>query len=302
MKNIVCFDIGGTFIKYGVLKENGHILYKNKIKSPESNCRTAIPELLSSLIENLKNDYNPACIGISTAGMVDSLKGEIIFASDNLPDYTGTKLSEEMFRRTGLSCRVENDVKSAALGELWMGTDKNISSFYFMALGTGIGGAMIIDNKLYKGTNFNAGEVGHIVTNDYGNKCNCGGIGCYETYASSSALIRIYCNETGTSASDINGERIMELVHQGDSTALTVYNKFVHNIITGILNITYLLDPGLIVIGGGISEQKKLIEDLNSNFKKRAITSFVANTKIVSSSLKNDAGLTGACYVALNYV
>lgn len=302
MENIACFDIGGTFIKYGILDQNGNILYKDKIKSPSANCRNTIPEILSKILKNFENTFKPSCIGISTAGMVDSLKGEIIFASENLPDYTGTKLSEEMLKRSGLKCKVENDVNSAALGELWKGTGENISSFFFMTLGTGIGGSIIIDRKLYKGFGLNAGEVGHIITNDYGNKCTCGGIGCYETYASVSALIRSYCIETGTYPSDTNGEKIMCLVHEGDSSALKVYNKFIHDTVTGIINITYLLDPGLIVIGGGISEQEKIIHDLNSNFKERAIASFVPNTKIVSSSLKNDAGLIGACYVGLNYI
>lgn len=295
MKNIACFDIGGTFIKYGILNQDGEILYKDKIKSPTANCRNAIPELLTRIIEDSKKAFTLSCIGISTAGMVDSEKGEIIFASENLPDYTGTKLSKEMFRRIGLPCRVENDVNSAALGELWKGMG-DVPSFFFIALGTGIGGAIIIDKKLYKGSGLNAGEIGHIITNDHG------GIGSYETYASVSSLIRHYCQETSTSPSAINGEEIMALVQAEVPYALKVYNEFVHNIVTGILNITYILDPSLIVIGGGISEQKKLIDDLNANFKKRAITSFVPNTKIVSSSLKNDAGLIGACYVGLNYL
>lgn len=300
MKNVACFDIGGTFIKYGIVNENGNILYKNKFETPKFNCRHTIPMILSQKVDELSEIFPLECIGISTAGQVDSKKGEITFASENIPDYTGTKLSEEMHRLTGLVCNAENDVNCAALGELWKGAIDNNSSFFFLTLGTGIGGAIIIDRKLWRGTRGSAGEAGHMVINEYGNACTCGGIGCFESYASVSALIKNYCIATNMSFNTVDGEKVMKLVNTHDEVAISIYNKFIDHIVTGIINITYLLDPGLIIIGGGISEQGGLIMDINKRFKKRAMPSYTGHTKIISSSLKNDAGLIGACYVGLS--
>lgn len=300
MKNVACFDIGGTFIKYGIVNENGNILYKNKLETPKSGCGYSIPIILSEKIDELSKIYNLECIGISTAGQVDSQKGEIIFASENIPNYTGTKLSEVMYRLTGLSCKVENDVNCAALGELWKGDIGSNNSLFFLTLGTGIGGAIIIDGKLYRGTLGSAGEIGHMIINENGNNCTCGGIGCLESYASVSALIKNYCIAANRSVDTVNGEKIMELVNAYDEVASSIYNKFIDQIVTGIINMTYLLDPGLVIIGGGISEQKSLITDINSIFKRRALYSYTNHTKIISSSLKNDAGLMGACYIGLN--
>lgn len=300
MKNVACFDIGGTFIKYGVVTENGNVIYKDKFQTPKPDCKNTIPIALVSKLKELNRICTVDCIGISTAGQVDSAKGEIVFASENLPGYTGAKLSEVIQNLTGLVCHVENDVNSAALGELWQGDIGNSNSFFFLTLGTGIGGAIIIDKKLYKGTKGGAGEIGHMVINENGNKCACGGTGCYENYASVSALIRNYCSASGTLNDKINGEKLIELVKLGDKVACDIYDKFVYHIVTGLINVTHMFDPGLIIIGGGISEQNSLITDINANFKKRAMSSYTNYTKIISSSLRNDAGLMGACYVGLN--
>lgn len=301
MKSIACFDIGGTFIKYGILTDNGEIACKAKIDTPKANANIEIPQLISEIVQEYNATYDIDCIGISTAGQVDSKNGEIIFASENIPGYTGTKLSMEIQRLTGLTCHIENDVNSAALGELWKGDIGNSDTFVFLTLGTGIGGAIIIDGKLYTGVLGAAGEIGHVIINENGNTCTCGCIGCLESYASVSALIRDYCITTNTELNSVNGEKIINLVLTGDIPATTVYNRFVSHIVTGLINITHLLDPGLIIIGGGISEQSCLILDINREFKKRAMPSYSSHTKIISSSLKNDAGLIGACYVGLNY-
>lgn len=300
MKKVACFDIGGTFIKYGLLDETGNIIFKSKFETPHGNCRVRIPEEISNKIYELKKIDDINCIGISTAGQVDSDKGEIIYASDNIPDYTGTKLSYDLEKLIGLKCHIENDVNSAALGEMWKG-NVHSKNFFFMTLGTGIGGAIIIDGKLYKGTGGSAGEAGHMILNEDGIPCTCGGNGCFERYASVTSLIRNYCEITNKSPNEANGEIIMNLVDNKDEYALKAYTNFVNHIVNGIMSITYILDPGIIVIGGGISEQKKLIQDINAQFKRKAMPSYSSHTEILSSTLKNDAGLLGACYVGLNY-
>lgn len=300
MNNNVCFDIGGTFIKYGVVSNEGKIIFKDKLKTPRVNCINEIPNILIEKISEFKKLYSVGACGISTAGQVDNEKGEIIFASDCIPDYTGTKLSKIITERTGLKCFVENDVNSAALGEMWMGAARGHDTFVCLTLGTGIGGAIVIDGKLYRGVKGSAGELGHMIINEEGKDCNCGNKGCYETYASTSSLVRKYEREANIHSDEINGEIVMNLVKNGNNIACRVYNEFLDHVVTGIVGITHILDPGLIVIGGGISEQgKPFFEEINLRLKKRIMHSYADHTIVVPAELKNDAGMIGACYLTL---
>ncbi len=300
MKTIACFDVGGTFIKYGVVNEEGDILFKSKFPSPKENCKVNIPKLISEKTKELQKEYDICCIGICTAGQVDSEKGEIVFATENLPGYTGAKIYEDLKRLTGLESYVENDVNAVGLGEMWKGAGKGKDTFVCMALGTGIGGAIIIDGKLYKGVYGGAGEVGHAITNEGGEPCNCGSKGCYERYASTSALIRQYAKRANIHEDSINGEELMNRVRNGEKLAVEVYNEFLKHVVAGLVTITHILDPGLIAIGGGISAQgKPFFDEINELFKKEAMPSYAERTKIVPAELKNDAGLIGACYAAI---
>ncbi|MBU3228575.1 ROK family protein [Clostridium algidicarnis] len=305
MKNIACFDVGGTFIKYALINEEGNIIYKDKMATPKEKCNETIPREMVRIIKSFQKGHNVDKVGISTAGQVDSKRGEIVFASGNLPNYTGTKLSEYIKNILGLDTFVENDVNAAAIGEMWKGAGKGQKNFVCVTLGTGIGGAIIINGKLYKGSAGGAGEVGHTILNEEGEKCNCGGNGCYERYASTSSFIRQYKErallEKIDVDKDMNGEKIMKLVHNGDTIALDVYDNFLNHVINGLVSITYVLDPGTIIIGGGISaEGEEFFKALNYKFKNKVMSSYGSYTKIIPAALQNDAGVYGACYIALN--
>ncbi len=307
MKNVACFDIGGTFIKYAVINSEGEILCKDKIPTPNYNCRESIPESLIVIIEVLKKHYKLDGVGICTAGLVDSKNG-VITAAYNFHEYSGARLSEVVKQGTGLDVFVENDVNAAAIGEMWMGAAKGRDAFACIVLGTGIGGAIVVDGMVVKGVSGAAGEIGHMIISEEGEECSCGTKGCYERYASTSAFIRGYINKAKEQGikineAEVNGEAIMKLVNDGDKLAVEVYNKFIDNIVTGIISLTHLLDPGLIVIGGGISAQGKVFfEELNNRFGKRVIKQYANHTKIVQAKLENDAGMLGACYIALKSV
>jgi glucokinase len=304
MKNVVCFDVGGTFIKYAVINSDGDILRKGKFATPDHDCKSTIPENMIKIVEELKSDYKLHSIGICTAGLVDSKNG-IVITANNFKGYSGARLSEAVKKGTSLDTFVENDVNAAALGEMWKGAAKGSDIFVCIALGTGVGGAIVIDGKVVKGVSGAAGEIGHIIVNEQGLKCGCGSIGCYERYASTSAFIRSYIDRAKEQVlrikeNEIDGEAIMNLVNNGDKLAIGVYNDFLEHVVTGIVNITHLLDPGLIVVGGGISAQGQVFfEELNYRFKKRAMKDYAEHTNIVQAQLKNDAGIYGACYIAL---
>lgn len=294
----ICFDIGGTYIKYGILDQDGAFTYKSKVNTPRENCKDAIPELLCEIIDKYKREFYIGAVGISTAGQVDSSKGEIIFACDNLPGYTGAKLKESIEKHTNINTFVENDVNAAALGELWKGTGKEYENFVCITLGTGIGGAIVINRKLYKGLKGNAGEVGHTTINEFGEECTCGGRGCYERYASTLALTRNYTIKSRNKET-IDGEILLSRVRNDEVLAISVYNEFIQHVVSGIINIAYILDPGIIIIGGGISAAgEKFFKDINEKFQQR-IMPLYRYTRIVQASLGNDAGLMGACYITL---
>ncbi|SCY78647.1 ROK family protein [Alkaliphilus peptidifermentans] len=301
MNKIICFDVGGTFIKYAIIDEAGTIHFKSKNPTPKSNCNETIPILMESLVREMSCHFHINGIGISTAGNVDPVKGEIIFASENIPGYTGAQLSKVLFDKLKLPCKVENDVNAAALGESWMGAGKHTSNFVCLTLGTGIGGAIIAEGKLIKGIKNGSGEIGHMVIVENGVPCGCGGSGCYERYASTSALVDAYEKAAGIETGSLDGKIVFNKVLAKDPVAINVYKTFIQHVVTGLVNLTYLLDPGLILIGGGISEAgNTFFEDLNREFSLRVMPSYKNHTHIKKAMLGNDAGLLGACKIALN--
>ncbi|MGM9973728.1 MAG: ROK family protein [Clostridiaceae bacterium] len=296
--NIICFDIGGTFIKSSVINEKGDMLYKDKFPTPKANCRVLIPQSIIHKIKEVSNYFKVDAAGISSAGLVDSQKGRIIYASDNLPDYTGAEFSSVLREELNIHCCVENDVNSAALGEMWKGGAEGLESFLFISLGTGIGGAIISEGKLLRGVKGGAGEIGHMVIKENGIPCNCGGKGCFERYASTSGLLRAYKDEAGVQ--EINGEEFIKLVREGEATANNVYNRYLEDLATGLSNAVHILDPGNVIIGGGISAQgNSFLNDIDRAFRKKIMSSYGEYTKLHLAKLANDAGMYGVAYTAL---
>ncbi|MEH7481285.1 ROK family protein [Neobacillus drentensis] len=303
MSNIVCFDIGGTFIKYGLLSNEGHLLLKDKVATPKSNIQHLLPELLCEKVKDFQKNYPISGIGISSCGLVDHEKGEILF-SNNIQGYSGMKLSEILSHKLELPVSVENDVKSACLGEMWKGAIQGKRNVVFLTLGTGIGSTIIIDGKIVSGSMKLAGELGHTVIEMDGRPCNCGRKGCYERYAATSALVIDYIKEkkkNGEVVERISGEEIMLLALNQDPTALIVYKRFIHYISAGLANITHLLNPEAIIIGGGIADQaEQFIQDINNELKKEIMDIYDKGSIVYSAALGNDAGLYGSGYIVLN--
>lgn len=304
MDYIVCFDIGGTFIKYGVINRNGQMLFKDKVETPKSDIQKLLPELLVEKIEILQNEFLIVGIGISSCGLINHEKGEILF-SNNLPGYSGMKLSEILFNHFKLPVSVENDVKSACLGEMWRGAIQGKKNVVFLTLGTGIGSTIIIDGNIVNGSNYLAGELGHTVIVNGGRQCSCGRRGCYERYAATSAFVNDFIEETkknGEDVENISGEEILKLVEKGDPIASAVYTRFIHYISLGLSNIVHLLNPEAIIIGGGIAERAdQFIQDINAEIKKEVMPIYHQDQDVLvfPSILGNDAGLFGACHLTL---
>lgn len=288
---ILCFDIGGTFIKYGLCDENFNLLEKDKIPTLAENGGQSIIERVIEIIEQYDSIDR---VAVSTAGQVDSENGIVVYSTDNIPYYTGMRVKSLIENKTGIPTFVENDVNSAALGEAHFGAAKGVSDFICLTLGTGIGGAIFLNNKLYKGSASSAGELGHMIIHSGGKQCTCGGEGCYECYASASALIKAV---NKVSPVELNAFQIFEKENIEKLEIRSEIDKWIDEIIVGLVNIIYIFNPSMIVLGGGIMNEDYIIELIDRKIYTRLMDNF-KNVKIVRPKLGNDAGMIGAAYEA----
>ena len=292
--SICCFDIGGTSIKYGVVNTEGVILKKGNFPTPTKNCKKTVPEKLIEYTNELTKDHEIESVGVSTAGYVDNVKGVVTF-NLNLPDYSGCKIAELVKKGTGVKAHVENDANAAALGEMWIGAGKKYKSFACITIGTGIGGAIILNRKLYVGSHGFAGEMGDIRVASIGK-----GLGTQAAIDNCASTRGLLANYKKISGNTVNGIELMELVKNNGPHAKKAYNEFLDNLITGIINVVDILDTEAVVIGGGISAQGAFFfNKLNKIFKENVLPVYKV-VNIVKAELENDAGLLGACYIAKN--
>lgn len=286
---ILTFDIGGTAIKIGVISENGNIIEKKEI---ETKAKDGAEALLSRIFNEIESYKHIDKIGISTAGQIDTRLGSVIYATDNLPGWTGMKIKERIEKRFSIVTNVENDVNCAALGEAYFGAGIGFENFLCLTIGTGIGGAIIQKGSVYHGSTGSAGEFGHMITHGGGMPCNCGGRGCYEKYASTTALVDAV-KAFDVNQSNVNGRQIFEKVLNGDRDYINIVDSWITEILIGLANIVHTFNPSLIVLGGGIMQQDYIINKLSSNIKDYVMPNF-REVVLKKAVLGNDAGLLGA--------
>lgn len=287
MRHFIAIDIGGTEIKYGIVNDIGEVVIRKKRK-------TDILNGIELLIENIKQivrellDCNDVIsgIGISTAGVVDTEKGEIIYAGDTMPGYAGTNLKIILQDEFGLPVKINNDVNAAALGEGWVGAAKDVDTYFCMTLGTGIGGAIVIDKKLYKGKNFKAAEIGYM------GKIK-GSQFMYEKKAATNVLVQ--AARILLKRDDLEGIVIFDRAKMQDNDCLSLIDKWTEEIAKGLGDIICLLDPGLLIIGGGVSKQGDFLTDkIKEKLPLFLPKTFLENTEIKTAQCGNDAGMIGS--------
>lgn len=288
---ILAFDIGGTFVKYGLCNENFEFSEKSKFPTNAQKGGQAIIENIINMIEQYDNIDR---VAISTAGQVDSGNGIVVYSTGNIPYYTGMAVKSLIENRTGIKTFVENDVNSAAIGEAYFGAAKGEKNFVCLTLGTGVGGAIFLDGKLFKGTNSSAGEIGHMIIHGGGKQCTCGGEGCFECYASANALIKAV---NKVSPVELDAFQIFQKENIEKPEIRSEIDKWIDEIIIGLINVIYIFNPSTIVLGGGIMNEDYIIELIDRKIYNRLMDSF-KNVRIVRSKLGNDAGMIGAAYMA----
>ncbi len=297
MMYYICIDIGGTSIKYGVLSEKGEIFIdgtvSTKVTEKENFILSDVKKLVRNILDEYRN-YEIKGICVSTAGVVNPEKGEIAYAGPTIPKYTGTKIKEELEKEFSISCEVENDVNCAGLGEYWKGAGKGSKSMVCLTIGTGIGGSVILDGKLLNGIGYTAGEIGYMDVN-----------GSYiQNIASSRYLVEKVQKEKVEKegiTDAITGVDIFELAKKGDEICIAGINEIISNLAVGVRNIIYLLNPEVIVIGGGITAQKEYLEEkIRKEVNDGMISDMFRKTRIELAQQGNQAGLLGALYNFLN--
>ena len=297
MMYYICIDIGGTSIKYGVLSEKGEIFIdgtvSTKVTEKENFILSDVKKLVRNILDEYRN-YEIKGICVSTAGVVNPEKGEIAYAGPTIPKYTGTKIKEELEKEFSISCEVENDVNCAGLGEYWKGAGKGSNSMVCLTIGTGIGGSVILDGKLLNGIGYTAGEIGYMDVN--GNYI--------QNIASSKYLVEKVQKEKVERegiTDTITGVDIFELAKRGDEICIAGINEIISNLAVGVRNIIYLLNPEVIVIGGGITAQKEYLEEkIRKEVNDGMISDMFRKTRIELAQQGNQAGLLGALYNFLN--
>ncbi|MCI5515238.1 MAG: ROK family protein [Oscillospiraceae bacterium] len=288
---ILTFDIGGTAIKYGICNDDFELIEKHSVPTE---AKLGGQHIIEKVIEIIESFSDIDRIAISTAGQVDSQNGIVVYSTDNIPYYTGMMVKSIVENKTGIPCFVENDVNSAAVGEAKFGAAIGCSDFICLTYGTGIGGAIFLDGKLYKGSGNSAGELGHMITHAGGKQCTCGGEGCYECYASAKALLTAIKRNTGE---DLNGFQIFEKKNFERPEIRSEIDKWIDEIISGLINIIYIFNPPLIVLGGGILNEDYIIELIDRKIYNKLMDNY-KNVNIVRAKLGNDAGMLGAAYLA----
>ena len=307
-KYAIGVDLGGTNIKIGIVSQRGKLLKKISLSSKAEGgpdkvvkqIRLGIKEILS------KNKKKIRGIGIGSPGVVSIKKGTVE-NPPNFPGWTKVNLGNIISKEFDIDCHVENDANAAAIGEMIFGTGKRYNSFVMITLGTGVGGGIILNRKLYRGEIGAAGEIGHITINYEGPRCNCGSFGCIEAYVGNNYLIsKVKADLTASP-----NPKILKLVNNdlnlltpliinkaaedGDTFAKSVISEMGEQIGSALASVSNLLDVSTFIIGGGVSGfGRSLFTAINKSFVVRVITSLRNRVKVLPAKLKNEAGIKGA--------
>lgn len=283
-------DIGGTAIKSALSTSTGELF---DYRETPSDGRQGGEALLKRVFDLIGSYSGYDRIGVSTAGQVDSAYGRIVFANDNIPNYTGTEIGPLLARQFSVPVEVENDVNAAALGEAFFGSAQGYPDFLCLTFGTGIGGAIIVNGNLYKGFSGLAGEFGHLVTHAAGRPCTCGQRGCYEQYASTTALVRaaVQVNPNWTSGRQITAAR-----DAGEAGIIELIDTWTEEVAIGLASLIHIFNPRLLVLGGGILSDDDIFQRIRQQTLQKTMPES-RNVEIRPAKLGNQAGLLGMTFI-----
>lgn len=303
----VGIDIGGMSVKAGIVDKDGNILKKGRVVTDVAAGAEKIVADIAELVLSLANprDRDFVGIGIGCPGAINSSTG-VVNRAYNL-DWTDVSLAEMLARHINKPIKVSNDANVAALGETTFGVGRMYGNTVMLTLGTGVGGGVIIDNKLYEGNESKGGELGHMVIVVDGEECTCGRRGCMEAYCSATALIRDTKRamtadkfsamwQAAPTLDEVDGKTAFECSKTGDKSAMLVVENYIKYLGEGMLNFANIFRPQAIILGGGVCAQGNYLIDKLKDYCKSRNYGFAGMPRfdILVAQLGNDAGIIGA--------
>ncbi|MGI9198953.1 MAG: ROK family glucokinase [Candidatus Nanopelagicaceae bacterium] len=312
MSLTIGIDVGGTKVLGGVVDESGAILEKARRDTPIQGGKDLTKTIADVALE-LSRGHKVSAVGVSAAGFVSSDR-KTMLATPNIADWNGVNLDTELTELIGLDVVIENDANAAAWGEAVFGAGRGESQMLMLTVGTGIGGGIVVDGNLHRGAFGIAAEIGHMRAVPEGHLCGCGARGCFEQYASGSGLMR-HVREAIAATPDLarnllslgdgtidglKGHHVTEAARAGDVVALAAFNTTAQWLGAGIASLAVILDPAVVVIGGGVVDAGEiLLKPTRENMeRKMPFSGKHPFPRIVPATLGNDAGLVGVADLA----
>ena len=288
MKKYISMDIGGTMIKYGVINEKHIVEEFYECATEAHKGGVCLIEKVKKIVQKEQKRQMIYGICISTAGIVDAIKGEIIYANDSIPDYSGMKVKEILEYKCGIPCEVENDVNCAGLSEQFAGAAQGSKVTVCLTIGTGIGGCILIEDKVFRGFSNSAGEVGYMRVGDED----------FQSKASSRALVnQVNAIKGYQDKKRLNGQQIFELAKSGDQICKDAIAGMCETLGYGIANICCVVNPEVVVLGGGIMKQREYLQPLlQASLEKYLVEPIREHVRLTFAQNDNKAGMIGAYF------
>ncbi|MEJ7617509.1 MAG: ROK family protein [Pyrinomonadaceae bacterium] len=308
---VIAADVGGTNLRAAVINESGQVLERFKQHTPKTETPvemigafvSAARELMER--QSVREHAHIRGMAIAVPATVDVKQG-VVMRAPNVPSLDGLRLTAALEQELSLPVIIENDANAAAVGEMWQGAARNQRTIICLTLGTGVGGGIILDGELWRGADGTAGEIGHLIVEPVGYPCPCGGRGCLEVYGSATAIVRMaremrprYPNSTIHTIEDLSAEKLYKLGLAGDELAREVFRRVGFYLGVGLTSLINLLNPEMIVIGGGAAAGWELFDDhMREQIASRAFAVPARRAKIVRAECDDNAGLLGAAHLA----
>lgn len=291
MKQVLGIDLGGTAIKLGLFERDGTCLRSKSIPTPQPAIPEAVVGAIADAIEKLDPNREAGAIGIGMPGPTDAA-GRMARIAINLPDWVEVPLADWLEAKTGRSTIVANDANCAGLGEAWLGAGRSFRNFILLTLGTGVGGAIILNGELWIGHNGAAGELGLISFDPEGAPCNSGNRGSLEQQLSIGAIRR----RTGKEPDELG-----RLARSNDPEALSFWRSYGRDLGIGLTSLIYVLSPQAVVIGGGVSASAEFfLPSAIAEIEQRVTLTSREGLQILRAELGNRAGTIGAAKLAID--
>ncbi len=308
-------DLGGTHLRAATVDPSGRIHFRLKHNTPQAEgpdeivtaLVQAVRECEKQSAESAEGSCNISAVSVVVPGTVNVEEG-IVIKAPNVPSLDGFRLTAALANELKLPAILENDANAAAVGEMWQGAGRGHRTIVCVTLGTGVGGGIILDGKLWRGVDGAAAEIGHMCVDPFGGvACGCGSRGCLEVYASATAIVRMareasprHPNSLLSTGADLTSEAVYAAGLEGDELALEVFRRMGVYLGIGLANLINIINPEMIVIGGGVMNGWDLFEKhMHQQVAERAFPLLAARVKIVRAECGDDAGLLGAARLAL---